>query len=472
MISHSRRVASLPFAVGIMLLVVSVAIRKRTEVELDAHFNSTGGKCEELYKVSVADAKASGKPLWIPKEVLYRETHCRTTEPSYCVLMMPGEGISPGPGKPIHTPMQSPCYGSKPTGWTCEYVVDAESCDAADYVKSMPEIWMHEYRCICKKDSDIEAHKKYLIKLRKEKAFTDAIGTSALKYQKGIRMLVFDFDKTLAISHVFNLLRNSPQNKFGLCPSGPCSKKTLQQLAGQGFWDTVFGGREDMLRGHFQQMHDRGVSIYVASFGFHDELVAGLEHLGVAQYVPSNHVSGIDTCDGCSSFPEHGSNEKYAPVTPPPSSAKALCTRKKRNPHCYHKGVQIKKWALEGNFKPEEILLVDDDNLNTGDITEGFGHAVYVHARSGVTKNSLDVVEDFRAVPCCVEVTKAAGEGQISWWNIKSETKGEWLQDHFLSAFDTFQRINKCPAGIHGYVPAFPDHHGRWTGCSYPPHGR
>lgn len=206
-----------------------------------------------------------------------------------------------------------------------------------------------------------------------------------------VKLVVYDFDKTISEAHVYSELREA-------CGRGVCSKHDLNAISIVS-WANFFGGSERIadLKKHFDVLKKRGVHIYIASFGYQAEIEMALQKVGLAEYV--ERITGVDSCDGCPAV--FGSGGQNADKTP-------SCKASWNGGWGYHKWQQIMIWASDLGLENSKVLFVDDSDPNTrAAVDTEAAHGMSVKLGKGLKRSGLKFIENaitgsyWKSGTCC-----------------------------------------------------------------------
>lgn len=166
-----------------------------------------------------------------------------------------------------------------------------------------------------------------------------------------VQMVVYDFDQTLPVIHVFHKTRGA---------------REVSQLD-DAFFVEAFGGPERIsrLKKHFGKLSKNGTTCLIVSYGFTDVIKESLERVGLADYFDNANIHGRDS---------------------------ASLTR--------HRGAKHKLIAEEmskRNFSKDQVIFADDDLRNIEACIEAkICRTMHVAKRSGLTELQLDTLEKLK----------------------------------------------------------------------------
>eukprot|EP00927_Polykrikos_kofoidii_P079773 TRINITY_DN76597_c0_g1_i1.p1 TRINITY_DN76597_c0_g1~~TRINITY_DN76597_c0_g1_i1.p1 ORF type:complete len:347 (+),score=56.50 TRINITY_DN76597_c0_g1_i1:75-1115(+) len=231
------------------------------------------------------------------------------------------------------------------------------------------------------------------------------------------RLVIFDFDQTLTVFHVFRSLAGWSAGEGIFVPKPHVTTELGQmrrvgELNGSfafpsGFALRAFGGeaRVNMLRRSFDAVRNQGVALYICTRGLVGVAKTLLLDVGLLDcFVEVYGFNG-------GRYGETAYDEDVCAVEPTDHERRLLGTCKQN----ISKHKLMSQLSFQMNLRKDEVLLVDDD---LEEISRAFGccRTLWIQDATGINEEQLIMIEDMAGVglprsPTCL----FDGDASIDW---------------------------------------------------------
>lgn len=204
------------------------------------------------------------------------------------------------------------------------------------------------------------------------------------------KLVVFDFDETLSVCHVFKQLSkndtNSATSELGQLRLVDELNTDADDRSEDSFSRQAIGGeqRQEELRRFFTMLRDRGVCLVVCTFGLAATVSKVLSQLGLLEFF--SEVYGR----GPGKYRETAYDKSLAGEAPTPTEAAFLADLEHYK--WKDKGSVISKLRDRMRLNCSEVIFVDNDPERLRDAI-GLCWTIWVKMNEGMTKEHLDEVE-------------------------------------------------------------------------------